>query len=155
MFYSILLTLHSLTRWLVIIAAVYAIYLSISGIVKKSVWTKKDDRAGILFASIVDLQLLLGFVLYFFVSPITTAALRDFAGAMLDVVTRFFAVEHSLVMLLGLVLVHVGRTLSKKGDNDLRKHQRAAIWFFIALIVILSAIPWPFMDVGRPLFPFG
>ena len=83
------------------------------------------------------------------------AALRDFAGAMTNAGTRFFAVEHSLVMVVGLVLVHVGRTLSKKGADDRQKHLRAAIWFIIALVLILVAIPWPFMSAGRPLFRFG
>jgi hypothetical protein len=155
MLYTILLSLHSITRWLVLIAAIYAIYLALSGLIKKSAWTKKDDRAGMMFASMVDIQLLLGLVLYFFVSPITTAALRDFAGAMLNAGTRFFTVEHSLIMLIGLVMVHVGRAFSKKGANDRQKHLRAAVWFIISLVLILVAIPWPFMSVGRPLFRFG
>lgn len=155
MFYTILLTLHSLTRWLVIIAAAYAIYLAVSGLLNKSVWSKKDDRAGMVFASVADLQLLLGLILYFFASPITTAALRDFSGAMVNAGTRFFTVEHSSVMFIGLILVHVGRMLSQKGNNDRQKHQRAAIWFILALVLILVAIPWPFMATGRPLFRFG
>lgn len=155
MFYTIVLTLHSITRWLVIIFAIYAIYMAVSGFLKKSAWTKKDNLAGLLFSSAVDLQLLLGLVLFFFLSPITTSALKDFAGAMANGITRFFTVEHSLMMLVGLALVHIGRSLSKKGETDVQKHQRAAIWFVIALIVILIAIPWPFMSAARPLFRFG
>jgi hypothetical protein len=130
MLYTILLSLHSITRWLVLAAALYAIILAIRGVFRKSAWTRKDDQAGILFASLVDFQLLLGLVLYFFVSPITMPALRDFAGAMANSGTRFFAVEHSFMMVIGLVLVHIGRTLSKKGADDRQKH-------------------------GRPLFRFG
>jgi hypothetical protein len=155
MIYTILLSLHSITRWLVLIAAIYAIYMALNGIIKKSAWTKRDDMAGVVFASMADLQLLLGLVLYFFVSPITMAALRDFSGAMANAGTRFFAVEHSSMMVIGLILVHVGRALSKKGATDRQKHLRAAIWFIIALVLILVAIPWPFMSVGRPLFRFG
>ena len=46
MIYTILLTIHSITRWLVLISAVYAIYLALSGLFKKSAWTKKDDHGG-------------------------------------------------------------------------------------------------------------
>jgi hypothetical protein len=155
MLYTILLSLHSITRWLILIAGIYSIYLAVSGLVKKTDWTKKDNLAGILFASMADLQLLLGLILYFFVSPITTGALRDFGGAMSNAGTRFFTVEHSTVMVIGLILVHVGRTLSQKGKTDHQKHLRAAIWFSVALVIILLAIPWPFMAVGRPLFRFG
>jgi hypothetical protein len=153
--YTILLTLHSLTRWLVLFAAFYAIYMAVNGLLKKSGWSKQDDLAGVLFTSMADLQLLLGLILYFFVSPITTSALRDFAGAMANTVTRFFTVEHASVMFIGLILAHVGQMLSKKGNTDRQKHQRAAIWFTIALLLILAAIPWPFMSVSRPLFRFG
>jgi hypothetical protein len=154
MLYSIVLFLHSLTRWLVLIAAVYAIYLAIGGWVKKSGWTKQDNMSGVIFSSLFDLQLLLGLILYFFLSPITLTALRDFGSAMANSVTRFFSVEHSFVMLIALVVTHIGRALSKKGNTDLQKHQRAAIWFIIALILILVAIPWPFLSVGRPLLQF-
>jgi hypothetical protein len=99
--------------------------------------------------------LLLGLILYFFVSPITTGALQDFGGAMANTSTRFYVVEHSIIMVIGLILVHVGRSLSQKGKTDHQKHLRAAIWFSIALIIILLSIPWPFMEVGRPLFRFG
>ena len=153
--YTILLTLHSLSRWLVLIAAVYAICRAVKGLLKKSDWAKQDDRAGMFFTSMVDIQLLLGLILYFFVSPITTSALQDFAGAMVNAGTRYFAVEHTSMMLIGLILAHIGRALSKKGNTDRQKHLRAATWFLIALIIILAAIPWPFMSAGRPLFRFG
>jgi hypothetical protein len=33
-------------------------------------------------------------------------------------------------------------------------HRTAAAWFGLALLVILAAIPWPFLPYGRPLLPF-
>jgi hypothetical protein len=45
----------------------------------------------------------------------------------------------------------LGRTLSKKATTDKAKHQRAAIFFTIALILVFMMIPWPFYN-GLPYF---
>ena len=65
-----------------------------------------------------------------------------------DAGARFYLVEHSVVMLVALGLAHAGRSLSKKAEVDGRKHMRAAIFFTIALLLVLALIPW-----NRPLFP--
>jgi hypothetical protein len=88
--------------------------------------------------------------LYFFLSPITRAALQNFGGAMSNAPVRYFAVEHILLMLIAAALAHVGRSRSRKAEADLAKHRNAAIWFGLAVIVLLAAIPWPFLAVGRP-----
>ena len=73
-------------------------------------------------------------------------------SAMKDPLTRFFTVEHTLMMILAWILVHVGRTSVKRAaDND--KHKQMLISFGLALVLILAAIPWPFRaEIARPLF---
>jgi hypothetical protein len=63
---------------------------------------------------------------------------------------RFWAVEHVLGMVIGLVLVHVGRVRIRRVDS-LRRHRTAAIFFGLALLVMLASIPWPGTPTGRPL----
>jgi hypothetical protein len=55
---------------------------------------------------------------------------------------RFYAVEHILLMIIALVLVHIGRSKSKKAVAPWKKHRVAAIYYGIALVLILAAIPW-------------
>lgn len=148
--YTSVLLLHSWLRWIVILAGLYAFFRAASGASGRKSWTPADDRAGFWFSMALDVQFLLGLVLYFFLSPLTAAALHDFGAAMKDSLLRFFAVEHVFGMLIGIALVHVGRARARKADS-LRRHKVAAIFFGLALIAILASIPWPGTPHGRPL----
>jgi len=87
-------------------------------------------------------QFLTGVILYAFVSPITKAAFNNFGAAMKNADLRFYAVEHILIMVIALVLVHIGGAKSKKAKTPLAKHRSAAIYYGISLVLILVAIPW-------------
>ena len=153
MLYSILLPIHSIVRWLLVIAVVVAVARAFMGWFGKKAFTALDNKIGLAFTSLLDLQLLIGLTLYV-ISPILQTAFQNFGGAMGNTQMRFFAVEHILMMVIAVVLAHVGRTLSKKATTDLLKHRRAAIWFGLALLVMLLAIPWPFSAVSRPWIRF-
>jgi len=72
-----------------------------------------------------------------------------------DPAKRFFTVEHSVMMILAWLLVHVGWSMVKRANTDALKHKRSLIFFGIAIIIILAMIPWPFRmpGVGRGWFP--
>lgn len=152
--YPFLLTLHNILRWLIVITAVVALVRMYSGWLGKKAWTKADDRAGLWFTMMLDIQLLVGLLLYFVFSPTTLSFLSGQAG-MSNGLVRYFAVEHLLMMLIAVVVAHVGRSMSKKATTDAGKFKRGAIWFSIAVLLILAAIPWPFMPVSRPWFRIG
>ncbi|HEX6974602.1 MAG TPA: hypothetical protein VF147_09380 [Vicinamibacterales bacterium] len=147
--YTGTLMLHSWVRWAVVIFGVIAVLRAIAGASGRRPWTAADDRAGMLFTMSLDLQVLIGLLLYFVLSPFTTDALKDFGTAMRTPQLRFWAVEHTFGMLVGLVLAHVGRVRIRKADTS-RRHTIAAIFFTIALIAILASIPWPGTPNGRP-----
>jgi hypothetical protein len=150
MLYAAVLLVHSYLRWLVILAGLIAFVRAVSGASRRASWTPADDKSGFWFVTAVDTQALLGILLYGFLSPVTRQAFGDFAGAMGDSVRRFWAVEHIVGMIVGLALVHVGRARTRRADS-LRRHKVAAIFFGLALVVILASIPWPGTPAGRPL----
>ena len=150
--YSAFLTIHNLLRWVVVIAGLVAVIRAIAGLTGSRTWKRADDRAGLIYTVAFDLQVLVGLILYFALSPITTRALGDFAAAMANGLMRYFAVEHSLLMLVALALAHVGRSLARRAVDDRAKFRRAAIGFTLSFLVLLAAIPWPFLEPGRPLF---
>jgi len=153
--YDLTLTLHSLVRWLVLIFAVVAVGNALAGWFGKREWTAASDRFGRLFTISIDLQLLLGLIL-FFLSPTVQAALGDMGAAMRDAGLRFWSVEHATMMLVAVILAHVGRVAVRKAEGSAAKFKRASIFYGLALLVILLAIPWPFREaVGRPWLPFG
>jgi hypothetical protein len=140
--YTGLLHAHSGFRWLVLIFLVVAISLSIYGWLKRSDWTKSGKITSLILMIVMDIQFLIGLILYVFLSPLTKAAFNDFGAAMKNEALRFYAVEHSLMMLIALVLVHIGRSRTKKDIAGWKKHRAAVIFYAISLLVILMAIPW-------------
>jgi hypothetical protein len=152
--YLPVLVLHSLLRWLVLFAGLLAVVRAIAGVVTPRLWTPTDDRAGRLFVLSIDVQTLIGLLLYGVLSPITKGAFENMSVAMRDGTLRFWAVEHITMMLAALVLAHVGRARSKAGGADATRHRRAAIFFTLALVLVFMAMPWPWAREARPLFPF-
>jgi hypothetical protein len=149
--YNIMLTAHSWLRWAVILAGLYAAARALAGSARRRPWTAADDRAGYWFVLTLDLQMLLGLLLYFALSPITRAAMQDFGAAMRSSGLRFFAVEHLFGMVVALALAHAGRARTKKMPDLVARQKVAAISFVLALLAVLVSIPWPGFPQGRPL----
>lgn len=146
--YISILAFHNIIRWVVVIGGALAIGRAWMGWLGKKQWTPLDDQFGLIFTMGMDVQILLGLILYFVLSPITTGAFGDMGAAMSDSGTRFFVVEHIAMMILGLGLAHVGRSRSKKGTDDTTKYKMAAIFYTLAVLFVLAGIPW-----ARPLLP--
>lgn len=152
--HELLLPLHSLLRWVVIVLGLFAAGRGLNGWLGRRPWSPADDRAGQLFIVSFDVQLLLGLLLFVVVSPITTGAFQNMGGAMQNAVVRFWLVEHPTAMLLGLVLAHIGRARVRAAGEPPLKHRRAAIYLGFAVLLVLAGVPWPFMPVARPLWPW-
>jgi len=150
MTYLITLTIHSWVRWLVLATGLMAVLRAITGTTGRRPWTPADDRSGFFFTMLLDLQVLIGLLLYGWLSPITREALRDFGAAMKSSGLRFWAVEHIFGMVMALALAHVGRVRIRKAQAS-RRHRLALIFFGLAILVMLATIPWPGTPYGRPL----
>ena len=137
-----LLHLHNLLRWLILAIALVALFKYFMGWFSQGKWQKSDHILGIVFTALLDLQLLSGLILYFFVSPLTKAAFRDFGAAMKNSDLRFYAVEHFSLMLIAVILVHIGRARTKKASTPKAKFSNSLIFFGIAYLIMLAAIPW-------------
>lgn len=137
-----LMHLHSTLRWLILVVAVVLFVKYIRSWMADKSWQKSDRVVGLIFTSLFDLQLLTGLVLYFFFSPLTQVAFSDFGAAMKNPDLRFYAVEHLSMMLIALVLVHVGWAKVKRARPDRKKFKVAVIFFSVAMILVLAAIPW-------------
>ncbi len=152
--YSLVLILHSWLRWAAVVAGVGATLAALTG--RQSVsQPDSSDRWGLAFLITMDLQFLIGLLLYFVLSPTMAAIRQDFAAAMRDSGARFWAVEHLGTMLVAVIMVHVGRVLARKASTPGAKRSRLLICFAIATVAMLAAIPWPGMVSGRPLFRYN
>ncbi len=149
--YEFTLMIHSWLRWAALAAAVMAI-ASAFGMRPGFGGDARADRWGLFFMIVLDLQLLLGLLLYVALSPATAAIFDNFGAAMQDPVARFWAVEHGTMMVGAVVFAHLGRILARKARTPASKRIRLLVCFTIATVAMIAAIPWPGMTAGRPLF---
>jgi hypothetical protein len=149
--YNGLLHLHNLMRWVVLIFALITIIRSLSGLSGRKPFAAGDKRAGMLYMISIDIQALIGILLY--ITQKWYNVLMS-GGAMKNPAARFFSMEHFLGMLIALILVHIGYSATKKNIPDGTKFKRLFWYSLLSLIIILAMIPWPFREfIGRPWFP--
>lgn len=142
--HTFLFLLHSWLRWLIIIAAVWTLIRAIGGLSGHKKYIAADNRSNLFFMIFMDLQFLIGIILYF-----TEGWAKNWTGGQLKEVMgnsaeRFFTVEHGLMMIIAWIIVHIGRTVVKKAKTDREKFRKSLVYFGIAFILIILAIPWPF-----------
>ncbi len=145
--HTILVDLHSINRWTVLLFGFLVLFYAGLGWLGKRTWQPADQRYAKLYIIFLDIQLLLGLLLYFVFSPITTSGFEYVFG---NPASRFFLLEHSIMMLLAVIIAHVGASRVKKAQAE-EKFKRAFIFYGVSLLLILVSIPWPFMPgYGRP-----
>ena len=149
--YSALLLIHNLLRWVVLLLAILVVVRAVLGVTGRREWAAADQAGGQWFGRMLDLQMLLGLVLYIFLSPFTREAFGDFGAAMRNPPLRFFAVEHLIGMIIAVALVHIGTARVKKAKDAAQRHKNALLFYALALVIMLLSIPWPGMPAGRPL----
>ncbi len=149
-FYALLL--HSYTRWVVLLSLLFALYRGFSGWRSGRNFSKTDDQTRVLAVTFSHLQLLIGFVLYF-ISPVANAFWSGPAARNASFEISFFGIIHLGLMTTAIVVLSVGSSLAKRALTDRKKFATVAIYFSIALLLILIAVPWPFSPlVARPWF---
>jgi hypothetical protein len=140
--YAPLLISHNLLRWVVLLVCLIAVGNSFSKWMGQKPWTRTDQRIGSVLVMTADLQVLIGLLLFFFLSPLTRAAMANFKAALQDKEIRFFTLEHSFLMIGFLVLVHLGKVRSKRAVSDQVKHRTEFIWWGLSLLLLPAGLPW-------------
>lgn len=132
--YSALLHSHSGLRWILLILLVATIFSVIGKRNGKTPLTAQDKKLSLFTLIATHLQAVLGFGLYA-MSPKVA-----FTGETMSNSTfRFFTMEHTLMMLIAIILITLGNRYAKNGNAS-----KLFTFYVIALLVILAAIPWPF-----------
>jgi hypothetical protein len=149
--YSAVLLAHSWIRWIALVAAVGTVLAALR--IRIPADRSAADRWSLIAMAALDLQMLLGLLLYFALSPFTAEALKDMSAAMQNPQLRFWAVEHVSSMFVAVVLAHVGRALVRRANTTpVAVRRRLLICFGLAAILMIVGTPWPGFANGRPLF---
>jgi hypothetical protein len=138
---NILVHAHSGMRYVVLGLLIAAISMAYSS------WQNNNPNDSKVYSYALiatHIQLLLGLILYV-MSPKV-----DF-GMMSEKLYRFFTVEHTLMMIVAIILITVGRVRSRKLEGG-AKHRTIVYFYAMGLILILVSIPWPFRNLGAGWF---
>jgi hypothetical protein len=151
--YTVAIYAHSWIRWAVLLAVVGRVGLALADRRSGRAYDKRARVASAITVGLLDLNLVLGLMLLFWLSPLTTSAMADMGGAMGDPLRRFWLVEHPFAMMVSVTVAHVASVLGRKQADPTRAHTYVALGLALALLVMMTAIPWPGREiVGRPLF---
>lgn len=147
--YEVIKAVHNILRWIVVFGGVYAIVLALKGLLTKANWGVNEQRSGLIFTSALNVQFVIGLILYF-ISPMGSRLLSsgDMGAVMGNDILRFYAVEHLSIMILAIIAAQLGYSLAKRAKTDNAKFMRASIGYVLAGLLIVYGIPW-----NRPLFP--
>lgn len=139
-------------RWFLLASLLYAIWTAFSGYRSGRPFSKTDNAIRHWTATIAHVQLMIGFVLYF-ISPLVDYFLHHTREAVQQTEFTFFGIIHISLMLIAVVVITIGSALAKRRTPDRAQFKTMLVWFSVALLIILVAIPWPFSPLaGRPYF---
>jgi hypothetical protein len=142
-----LLHAHSGFRWIVLILLIVSVFMAWFKWNSQAPYGEGDRKLYFFTMLSTHIQLLLGLALLFMSQKVSFGT-----GFMSDKIFRFFTVEHSLLMLIAIILVSLGYSKSKIAASDALKHRTAFRYFILGLLVILVSIPWPFRGLGTGWF---
>ena len=135
--------IHSYWAYLVIIMLSIASISAIIGWVSGKEYSAGNFRISLFTLIVSHIQLLIGIVL-FFVSD-KTVWFNDQVSVseiMSDDTLRMYNLEHPLMMIIAIALITIGYSKHKKKLTSTPKFKTLAIFYTIALVVLLSRIPW-------------
>lgn len=145
--YNILIHAHSGFRWLLLVLLILASIKHFSKWSGKHDLTAGDMKMSLYALIMSHIQLILGLILYF-ISPNVKIA----AESMSDSLLRFFTIEHSLGMIIAIMILTLGYTRMKKAISTPKGHRIGGLYYLVGLLIILLSIPWPFRGLGQGWF---
>ena len=121
------LMFHSIVRWLIVVVGVFALGKFLAGWVRKSEFTKMDRGLSAGFSGLMDLQVTLGFVFFFW---------SGLAGGGFPM----YRIEHMTIMLVAAILGHLP-TFMKKAENKFAIGLYAVIGALLLVVVGVARLP--------------
>lgn len=122
-----LVAIHSYWRYLVVLVALGAFVVSLMAYLGSRPWDSLADRLSLVFTIVMDVQLLIGVLVWL---------LADYPQT--DTFLRWL---HPLLMIAAVALAHVGRVRSDRANDPRGKGAQASLFFGLSLVLMLIAIP--------------
>ncbi|MBC8173301.1 MAG: hypothetical protein H7X71_05275 [Chitinophagales bacterium] len=152
--YKLLLSVHSLMRYLAIIVLIWAILAAYRAGKNNTSFLGKVKKPALFTIIVIDIQFLIGAYLWIVRFVSSSEQFKKLKRLFVEPNERYIFFEHAIIMFIAILLIHIGYTKSKKAATDNLKSRKIFVFYLIAFILIMIAIPWPFMPQGRHLLPF-
>ena len=134
--------LHSYWAYLVLIILITAVINAIKGYSSKKEFGVKDLKISLFALIFSHIQLLIGLIAYYLSDFYTTMKSIGMGETMKNAELRKILVEHPLVGIIAIALITIGFSKHKKQTTSESKFKTLAMFYSIALVLILSRIPW-------------
>ena len=134
--------LHSGWAYITVLILIIAVANAIIGVTSNKEFQEKDLRIPLFALIIAHIQLLIGLVAYFTSAQFALLKESGMGAAMQDPEIRLVVMEHPLMMILAVILMTVGFSKHKNKSSDKAKFKTIALYYGVALLFILSRIPW-------------
>lgn len=142
--YEFLRGAHSIIRYIILLGGIGVIVTIIMAM------RHRVRLFSTIFLVSCHIQFVIGLLLYFVYTDWFNMLKDNTKVVMKNSLYRFFAMEHTLMMLIAIVLVTIGHSKLKKALKTDGKLKPSLILFIIAIVIMLAAIPWPFREaLGR------
>ena len=135
-------TAHSYWAYLVLAVLLLAVCRAISGVAMNKEYSPKMFQAALFALIVTHTQLLIAFLLYFSSSRLSLWFELGISEVMKVPAHRMYLVEHPIINILAVVLITRGYSKHKKKRLSNSKYKTLAIHYSLALLLILSRIPW-------------
>src|SRR4030095_15635623 len=100
----------------------------VGGVSSRRAWLPFDNLRSRFFTISLDVQVLIGLILYAGLSPVTRSGFENIGLTMRDSVLRFFIVEHLFGMVVAVALAHVGRARVRKASDPAVRHRTVLVF---------------------------
>ena len=138
--YSAILIAHIVISIVLSVLAFYIVIRSIFGLVKSLKFSTFIDYHIPVFAvSLLYIELILGLILY----SIHMSKLEDFinqANANDYFSSRFWAIEHTILMCFAIIFGHLGLVYAKNLINNKEKFKMNLMYFGLSFILIMISL---------------
>lgn len=134
--------IHSYWAYIVLLILIIAVINAIIGFTSKKEFKAKDLRISLFALITAHIQLILGFMAYYTSTFYETMRGLGMGEVMKNSELRKPLIEHPLLIIIAIALITIGFSKHKKKAAYAAKFKTIAIYYAIALILILAVIPW-------------
>jgi heme A synthase len=136
---EVLQFIHSYWAYLVLFVLVVATLNALFKFFGNKEFDAKDFRISLFALITMHIQLLLGLILWFTKGYFDEMTVGE---VMKNSTIRNLAVEHPTTMIIAVILITIGYSKHKKKLVSKPKFKMLAIFYTLALVLVLAKIPW-------------